>query len=423
LQSEHWSVRGAYLIVIGMSLLSIGHQVLPITDYFPVDFKYFWMSGALWLDETSPYGPEFEELGRAEFPGERINPFFYPPNWRAVTSMLALLSPARAELIWAALSGAAIIAACWQMSIVSSVKGSNLSRWRLFAVCLFLIGCVTHSVDISILIGQPAPFILLAFTSLLLSIVRSNPYLAAIAMTILLMKPQLSIALAAIGLLIPSLRGPTVVAGTATGALALFGLGFESPVQNFLAFLNNISLYNTLPENWPIHMSGPDFLLAVIGLNAPNAFVWVGVSVAASMVAAFYVARRPPNLQNPDIVAALVLFSAVATVFIMPTHNFDFLMITPALCFVIRYAQMRMVGLVGLFLVARSMSFSVVTEEFIFEEKASLVGLYDTIGSGLLLFYCGWILWRLCGAHSSENQLRVSLSDSAIDSAAVASSK
>ncbi len=407
MRSENPAVRAAYL---ALAIFAAGFMIMnawPNPGYYPVDFKYFWLAGSLWNTGISPYGADLLALGAAEFPGERINPFFYPPNWRPVAGITALATPEQAETAWAALSAVAIALSSWQLALLSRHFAAPLSTLRMFAIYLFVIACVAHGGEIAILIGQPTPFILAALTTLLLSVDRSNAVLATIAMTALFLKPQLSIPIACAAIFIPFLRAPTIIAGGLTGLLALFGLGLAAPIENFLAFLENIDSYKSFPENWPIHMSGPNFLLALLGVEAVSAFVLLGLCISVVAFSAAFSMYRGVDLRNNRNAVQLLLFAAMAAAFLMPTHNSDFLATMPALLLATRYGgATRLALIVGLFLVMRSMSLSLLTDGVIFADKTSMVGLYDTVGSGLLFAVAGSALWRVW--RGADTQVRKS---------------
>lgn len=396
LRSESLAARAGYLAVAGVAMRFVVWGAWPNPDYYPVDFKYFWLAGTLWNAGISPYGAEILTLGAVEFPGERINPFFYPPNWRAIASLAALSTPEIAETAWAVLSGGALALSSWQLALLSRRFNAPLSPPRMFAIYVFVIACVTHGGEIAIIIGQPTPFILAALMSLLIAVDRSNAALATIAMTVLFLKPQLSIPLAAVAMFIPFLRMPMIIAGAVTGLLAVFGLGLAAPAENALAFLENIDSYKSFPENWPIHMSGPNFLFALFGIEAVSAFVLLGLSIIVTISSAVFLVCRRIDLCDKDNALHMLLFAVLTAAFLMPTHNFDFLAAMPAMLFVTRFTgPARLALIVGLFLVMRSMSLSLLTDAMIFADKTSMVGLYDTIGSALLFIVIGGALLRI----------------------------
>lgn len=395
-RSNSPAVRAGYLALAALSAGFLAWNAWPNANYYPVDFKYFWLAGTLWNAGISPYGPDLLALGAIEFPNDRINPFFYPPNWRAIAGGVALATPKQAETLWAAASAGALMLASWQLALLSQRFAASQSAPRMFAIYFFLIACVAHGGEIAILIGQPTPFILVALTTLLFSIDRSDAWLATIAMTALFLKPQLSIPIAAAAMFVPLLRTPTIIAGGITGLLALFGLGLQASTETFFAFLSNLETYKIFPENWPIHMSGPNFLLALVDADAINAFALLGACIVLAIGGAVFLLRQRIELQQRDNALALLLYASLCAAFLMPTHNSDFLAAMPAILLVMRCSGIaRILLLLGLFLLMRSMSLSVLTEGIIFVEKTSMVGLLDTIGSGMLFIAAGMTLLNL----------------------------
>ncbi|MEM8772340.1 MAG: glycosyltransferase 87 family protein [Pseudomonadota bacterium] len=381
-RSDSLAARSLYAVMLASALFVLARGIWPDPDYYPVDFKYFWLSGALWLEGVSPYGPELETLGAEQFPGVRINPFFYPPNWRAVSSLAALTGPQAAAVIWATLSACALLAASWQLALLSSASQQSLSIRRAFVLIAFFLIVIAHSGAVAITIGQPAPMLLCAVTTLLISMRYKNTQVAAVALTVLFLKPQLSIPLAITAFLfLPWMRRSVVIAGGATGALAFFGLGWSAPADVLAQFLSNIRQYGHYPENWPIHMSGPDLFLALANAQALSPFFWLVVSVGCAIGLASLAARASIDFSEPDNELILMLAALMITLFMMPTHNTDIMLAAPAILLLGQLpAYARLALIVGFALIMRSLSLSVMSDGFIFAEKTVWVALYDTMG-------------------------------------------
>ncbi|MEE2929321.1 MAG: hypothetical protein VX599_01265, partial [Pseudomonadota bacterium] len=113
LQSQALPSRAFFVLVFAVTLLALKEPIFPSNGYFPIDFKYFWLSGQIWLSGGAPYGDAFAALGAEAFPGEKVNPFFYPPNWRPFAALTALSDPDTAENIWGLASVAALGLAAW----------------------------------------------------------------------------------------------------------------------------------------------------------------------------------------------------------------------------------------------------------------------------------------------------------------------
>lgn len=388
LHSTSITVRAAYVFAALSGFVFLAQAAWPSQTYFPVDFKYFWLSGRLWLEGGSPYGPELETLGKAAFPDIRINPFFYPPSWRLISSLAALAPPETAETVWAALSVLAFALTAWLLAGVSSARYYALNHWRCFALYFAAIALLVNAVEIAVIIGQPTPFLALAAAALIWSIHTRNAFVAAIALTALFLKPQLSICVGAGALFIPFLRLPLLAAVAATFGLTAYGLAVDQPVQAFSDFLHNLSLYNAYPENLPENMSGFNFITnALFGGWTASPFTLALLSGSLCCGACFILKKAGVDFDDAETALTMVICFILAGTFIMPTHNSDLLVAVIAILLAprIKTASMRVCYLVGALFVMRSMSLSVLFADFLRPDKTVVVSFLDTVGVFLLL--------------------------------------
>lgn len=390
LHSQSLASRAFFVLLFAVTVAALKEPIFPSDGYFPIDFKYFWLSGTIWSEGGAPYGEAFAALGAEAFPGEKVNPFFYPPNWWPFSSLIALTDARTAENIWALASVAALGVAAWQLVGLSHVARNAIGRWRLFALVLFVLVVFSHSATIALHIGQPTLFLLCAFTTLLVALRDQKRTVLTVALIILLLKPQFSLPLSfALFTCVPWTRIPVLIAGGVTGVLALAGLGFLAPVEAFNQFLENVELYSAFPENWPIHMAGPLFAFALLGLPEMSAFVWLGLCFLSVIAIAVIARRRELRLKHSFERVDLAILVAAITIFLMPTHNPDTLLVMPALLLLERgQASQRILLLIGVALLMRAFSLSTMLEGFVFAEKTVWVGLLDTLGTLLIVFAC-----------------------------------
>ena len=385
------------MLLFAVTLFALKEPIFPSNGYFPIDFKYFWLSGQIWMGGDTPYGEAFAALGAEAFPGEKVNPFFYPPNWWPFAGLAALTDPNTAENIWALASVAALGLAVWHLAGLSQSARAAIGRLRLFVLILFILVVFSHSAAIALHIGQPTLFLLCAFTSLLVALRDHNRPLLVLALVVLLLKPQFSLPLSfALFVCVPWARVPVLIAGFVTGVLALVGLGFSAPVETFHQFLDNVALYNGFPENWPIHMAGPLFAFALIGLPDVSAFVWLGLCFLAVLAIAIVARQRDLDLSQGAVSVGLAIAVASLTIFVMPTHNPDTLLVMPALLMLERAIGLkRILLLIGATLVMRAFSLSTMLEGFVFAEKTVWVGLLDSVATLLLAYVCAVLFLRV----------------------------
>lgn len=396
LQSQSLPARALFLLVFAVTVFALKEPIFPSNGYYPIDFKYFWLSGQVWLDGGTPYGDAFATLGAEAFPGEKVNPFFYPPNWWPLASLTALTDARTAENIWALASAAALGLASWQLAGLSETARAALGQVRLFASILFVLVVFSHSAIIALHIGQPTLFLLCAFTTLLTALRDQNRLLLCIALVFLLLKPQFSLPLSfALFVGVSWARLPVLIAGAVTGVLALIGLGVTAPIEAFSQFFANVELYNAFPENWPIHMAGPLFVFAILGLPEVSAFVWLGACFLLVLILAAYARHRNLDLGHSAPSVDFAILVATLTIFAMPTHNPDTLLIMPALLLLERASVMQRVCLlIGATLLMRAFSLSTMLEGIVFAEKTVWVGLLDTLGTALFLVVCAALFLR-----------------------------
>lgn len=355
-------------------------------DYYPVDFKYLWLAGRLWLEGGDPYGPEFIAFAREYFPDGRINPFFYPPSWRVICSALALAPASVAAKIWALLSLGFIAGSCCAIALTVSAFSRRFSFFCVFALVFFAVSATAHSAEFSIVSGQTSPLILLGVAGLALSLFRPNGFLTAACLAVLMLKPQIGLPVAFAALLAPSLRLPALLAGGATALLAGYGLSVEAPFEAILHYKDNLSLYGTLPENRPEHMSGLNFILHFAGLGQLSPIALLALACAAIGAAAFWKRRSAAGSPACSDTASFMALALASALFFMPTHNMDFLAATATLVLFLGGSRATIIlAGVAAFFFMRSMSLAVVVEQTVQIEKTIIVSLFDTAAALLLL--------------------------------------
>ncbi|MEM9495994.1 MAG: hypothetical protein AAGA09_08310 [Pseudomonadota bacterium] len=395
MQSQHPALRAGF---VAMNAIAVGFLVFMAWPTLGdvIDFKYFWLSGTLWRDGVSPYGPELIELGRAHFPGERINPFFYPPSWRLPASALALMPLETAEDVWAFFSVGCVIAGAYLGAKIVKILYRAAPFYRVFVLYLFAVANLSDASAYAILIGQTSQVLFLMFTILIYTSLRPNTALTLFALTVLLLKPQFGIPLAFACFIIPSMRTAVLGAGAVTALLAAYGLATGDPIKAMQDLLHNLSLYSSFPENWPVHMSGPNFALHFLGGAALSPSILLCASLA--LIALFgALLMRARLLTDKTVQAYFVLFAGLTTLFLASTHNSNLVSASPVLLMMFAYKRYSLyLSALGIFLIMRAMTLSFSIDGLLFAEKTVTVALLDTVGTFLLAFVTGgFILERI----------------------------
>lgn len=255
------------------------------------DFPAFYSAARTWTSGRNPYS--LEEQCRLQIPirGEPCLPFAHPP----------VLLPL--------------------MSLVSGESfDSSYYRWTLLllvvtAVCIFPLYQISRDweasfqsllfppVVVAITLGQDTPFILLAVLSWAWLLNIQKDFLAGLALSLAVVKPQIALLLA-----LPLLFSrPRAFAGFCIGAVALMAYSFVLVgLQGFRGLLGIVHLMSQgdgFGVN-PKAMINATALLLRAGLSAN----WVWVTFALGLIVTSLIWKRmgtSPNQLVPGIVVAL----------------------------------------------------------------------------------------------------------------------
>ena len=323
--------------------LIIGHHPRP----FPADFNHLWAAGKAWTLWQSPYGPGhaaiFEAYGLIHT-HDVPPPFFYPPHSIALFAPLGLFPPAAASFIFAVLNVAALG--------VSSVLAANLLRHgglqvsrlalaSLHAIAIVVFwnaGCVIFAHNIATLFIYIG--VLLALRGVQTK--RSAPVAAGVFLA--LISPQIAAAFAFSLLLLKQTRPAAIAGGAMVAAFSLIGLAPGGVVASLGAFLENLSVYASYPENAHSNQSGVGFFiekLTGLSLSAP-----LLLACAAGAVAFVRSRLLESEARAPFEFAA---FSLILGLFFMPSLNHYYVVLTPvAAGYVLKSARMSLVAFAAL---------------------------------------------------------------------------
>lgn len=292
-----WLARAAkpaalvFLVVVTLALAA------QFAAPYPVDFVSYWAAGGLALDGNPAGAYDLAAHRAAEAQGVAMRgnmPFPYPPPFLFVAAPFSPLPYALALLAWVA-----VTFACYLYCIRTLAPGAG---W---------LAAAFPPVMTNAIIGQNGLFtcgILAAGLALL----PKRPWLGGLVLGMLILKPQLGLALP---LVLLAGREWRAFAGAAAGALGLLLAGaLVFGIQPYFAWLGQAPLYAAIVTQgltrWG-EMASVYATLRLAGLGDPAALV-LHILVAATAVAiACAVWRRTTELgaRAGSLAAATVLAS------------------------------------------------------------------------------------------------------------------
>ena len=366
----------------------------PTLAHAPYDLIHFWRAGVMWLDGASPYDPGyavFDPAYRTVPTADEYNvrPFFYPPAARVLFEPLALFSFAGARSFLTLVSLILWGGVC--RFLAAAMPGSSAAPMlrRTAMVAVGLAFCLPQ-MRLATEFGQVTAWVVAAITGVLAARrcapgLASDLFLAA-CVFVLMLKPPLGLAVCLV-LALRRERWRALAIATAAVALATLYGATGDLVGTLSAYLANGAAYDGFWENNLLWTSSLSVLLVGLGLPAPG-----GVALAGAVVlsgAALGLARR---LSTPD-----ALFAAtVASLLLMPSHSYDYLVLVPFLPQLARArgAALRLVAIGGLCVAyGQPAQLSAQTFSFLTGRNAEAVGYlfgaprFETIG--IVLFGAG----------------------------------
>lgn len=247
------------------------------------DFGYLYVAGRTWILGLDPYGPGYDvanhqAAARPSF--LPLWPFFYPPNWWPVATSLALLPFRAAAALWVIIGIVGMIAA---QAIINRIFVSDRRAWLLPLLVAIAYTFASTGTVFDMWLGQTSPWEVIAYTLVLLGLIRRSDGLAGLGAALVMMKPNIGIILLAPLLLrsggwkVLAIGAAIMIAATAP-VFAQFGVG-----PTIKGFLNNLSHYEDVPANFPQAQTGLGTIIYFLsGLSlSPQSLPVVGATCAA----------------------------------------------------------------------------------------------------------------------------------------------
>ncbi|MEM1067013.1 MAG: glycosyltransferase 87 family protein [Pseudomonadota bacterium] len=302
---------------LGLIVGALGYLALKAFDGAPsADFQFIWLAGEMWRHGADPYQPAYGARAAELFAGQRVpGAWYYPPNWWPISTLTAALPFDVSLTVWRAANAAFVVLAC---AIPAAALGGLRPNERLCVFSgLLVLAAFASATAISLALGQTSLIFLLGLSLLLTALVSGHRGLAALALALLMLKPQIGLPLAMFLVMDrhwwPSLLGGAMLTGLAAlPALSLSGLG------GFLtAYFENMARYENHGPAHPANMTGlRTMLFALSGVTTS-----VTIHIAFSMALAALLGWRAAGAlgRNPRIHYAL--FALLA--FFVPLHFYD----------------------------------------------------------------------------------------------------
>lgn len=258
------------------------------------DFPAFYSAARLWHEGANPY--DLEQQCRKQFPirGEPCLPFAHPPVLLPLISLISNDDFVRSYHRWT------IVLLC--VVLICLIPFYQISRqWQLSIQSILFLPIV-----IALALGQDTPFILLAALCWLWLLGERKDFLAGLALSLSVLKPQLAILLGA-----PLLFArPKAFAGFVTGGFALLLLSFLLVGKDGFAGLLHIVRVMSHGEGFGVNpgvMISVTGLLARFGLSASWSWIFFAIAFVAITVLWRKFGTTPPMLSAG---IALALFCA-----------------------------------------------------------------------------------------------------------------
>lgn len=345
----------------------------------PIDFKYLWLAGELWLEGVTPYSDAFAEKGLQEFPDQNhAQRFSYPPNWFFISAALSLFPHDIAAWLWRVLSAglaATALAFLWR-----AIQGDRPFLSAPFFVSLAYV-CLMSATAITLALGQTSLLILLGASLTFFGALRKNDGALIAGIVILMLKPQIGAPVAAFLMLQHGGWKTVGVAAAITLLMIAPALTASGPADLIAGFLQQLNVYGRVDVNFAASMTGFRHLAFLISSADLSSIAIDAVEII--LAALFGLALRLRALSESEQCSALFALWA-GVLFLTPLHAYDLVLAAPLLIFSLTMRGWRQWVLwAGLALIFRANNVAGVTG-FSHPDTVSFAG--STVASfGLLL--------------------------------------
>lgn len=313
----------SWQLVVGVILfVSLFTALLIRLIYFEgdakhIDARWIYVAGRCWLDGLSPYHEQtFYDMWEKIFSlSNDGRPFVYPPAIALIAIPMALFSWEAGALFFDLISAAVLLGSLFLIALLirdnSSYTFHSLRLWSGLS-----LACSVSMISAAIYTGQTPLFAFFGCLMALYATDKRMPWLAAVAILIASIKPQLAL----VPLCLVALKHfRYLLYGALLTALFCFAIFLISYEENWIVhFIQSLEVNAKLPENAYSRLTAIYRLL-----DYRNISEWrIGVALLGPLLLLVAWIRYRPLTHTLLNLLFICLAFALTAVF-SPLHNYD----------------------------------------------------------------------------------------------------
>ncbi len=295
-------------------------------------FRYIWIAGSIWSQGLNPYGPEYFITASNMFETFNGQPFYYPPNWWGPAQLLAIFEYQVAMEIWRFLNVTLILLSSLLLNRAFRTADIPISNSYL----AFYTGLVSLMQITAVVLATGQTVVLMYFGVVLVvcGFMHSSRWQMVLGLTILLLKPQIGVALCFALLMFKRHHVTLFWTGGITFLLTLPALVSTGPIETMRSFLGGLSKHSSFPSNIAEFSTGLKNLVAHTIGAAPSSTLYMLIAIGILMVIGAIVNLKSSKL-NEDMYfrsqISYLMFALSVLAFLSPIHEYDMLVLLPIL--------------------------------------------------------------------------------------------
>jgi hypothetical protein len=319
-------VRVAAVLLLLLAVAYLGSKVFEDSD--TVDFKFIYLAGDLWLEGQNPYSEVYAARGEQDFPGlNRPGYLLYPPHWWSIATASALIPYETALVAWRIACALCLLGGCAALHATGRALAAPFLPARTVLVLVLAMSMSATAIAISL--GQTSCLLFLGISLYTLAYVRQQRVLMVLALVIVMLKPNVGMALSLF--LVPSLAwwpslavAAAVVLAASLPALLPFGV-----VEVLRGYLAALAEWEALPTNAAHSTTGVrNAAHLLFGAAVPGGLLALAGFAAAALIG---LAARLSPLRGSEARhrAAWLCLLVVTVALLVPLHTYDLMFLLP----------------------------------------------------------------------------------------------
>ena len=353
-----------------------------LPKYWAMDFRYFWTAGRIWLDGGYVYSPSYMALGESAF-GAFADPFYYPPALAPLMAPLTALPPLAAARVFVGVNLLALLLASRLLAKLTVELGiAENDKTATAAFSLFYLAMMMPTIAIAAY-GHIGILLGVAVVSLAYGWVCKKPFVSGAAMTLLLVKPHIGLAVIILASFFKDQRLSVFYALVATAILSVVGLHFHNPIAALSDYLSHLSYYGERAGNAGAYSAGLGFLLFLTGASL-TPVITVATALITPLASGLLFARRSTT---PIAQVGVIMLTLSLVVFLTPNHRTDFILLAPAVLFVVAPIGLRAKAVLfgGFIILGQSVRLIMGAENHFGVDSEILTSLLNTSALALII--------------------------------------